>query len=252
MNKDILPLFSSHFSLGKSTLNLEKPEKIDDNKPISIFSIAKDEKLSDIYLVENNFSGFIQAYKTAKENNINLKFGLKLVICNDLNDKSEASFKSESKVIIWMKNSAGYSDLIKIYSRAATDGFYYLQRLDWKHLNSMFTDNLLLSIPPYSSFLHNNLLKGHECVPDFGKIKPNIMISRMSLPFDSLLEESHKNYAKNNNLNLLEVHPVYFYSQKQLDSYLTFKAIHKRGQFSAPKLDGHGSDEFCWENYKNK
>jgi sulfur relay (sulfurtransferase) DsrF/TusC family protein len=56
MNKDIIGLFSSHFSLGKSTLTLDKPEEIQDNKPISIFSIAKKYELKDIYLVENNFS----------------------------------------------------------------------------------------------------------------------------------------------------------------------------------------------------
>jgi DNA polymerase III alpha subunit len=252
MNKNILPIFSSHFSLGKSTLTLEKPEPIEDNKPISIFSIAKENKLTEIYLVENNFSGFIQAYKTSKDNKINLKFGLKLVICNDLADKSEASFKTESKVIIWMKNSDAYKDLIRIYSKAATDGFYYLPRLDWKHLQEMFTNNLILSIPSYGSFLHNNLLKGYECVPDFGKLKYNIMYSRMSLPFDFLIEENHKNYAKNNNIEILETHPIYFYSLKQLDSYICFKAIHKRGQFSAPKIDNHGSSDFCWENYKNK
>ena len=34
-----------------------------------------------------------------KDIDLNLKYGIKLIICNDLNDKSEGSFKSESKII---------------------------------------------------------------------------------------------------------------------------------------------------------
>lgn len=252
MNKDIVPIFSSHYSLGRSTLTLEKPEEIVDNKPISIISVAKKYELNEICLVEDNFSGFIESYKNTKDNNIQLKFGLKLVICNDINDKSEESFKSESKVIIWMKNSAGYSDLIRIYSKAACDGFYYIPRLDWKNLQSMFTENLILSIPSYSSFLHNNLLKGSECVPDFGKIKPNIFYSRMSLPFDFLIEDSHRNYAKNNGLDLVECHNIRFYSAKQFDSYLTFRCINKRSVLSKPNIDNFGSRTFSFEEYLKK
>ncbi len=252
MNKDILPIFTSHFSIGKSTLTLEKPEEIVDNKPISIFSIAKQYKLEEILLVENNFSGFIEAYKNAKDSNVLLRFGLKLIICNDLNEKSDESKKTESKVIIWMKNSDAYKDLIRIYSKAATDGLYYVPRLDWKNLQLMWGKNLILSIPSYSSFLHNNLLKGNECVPDFGKIKPNIMFSRMDLPFDFLIEESHRNYAKNNNLDLIECHNIRFYSKKQFDSYFTFKCINKRSVLSMPKIDHFSSKEFCWESYLNK
>ncbi len=151
-----------------------------------------------------------------------------------------------------MKNSDAYKDLIRIYSKAATDGLYYLPRLDWKTLQSMWTENLILSIPSYSSFLHNNLLKGNECVPDFGKIKPNIFYSKMVLPFDSLIEDSHSNYAKNNKLDLIECHPIRFYSKLQFDSYFTFKCINKRSVLSKPNIDHFSSREFCWEGYQNK
>lgn len=266
MNKNIISLFTSHFTFGRSTLTTEKPEliidkknvlinspdEIEQNRPISILSIARAYKLPEVYLVEDNFSGFIEAYNNFKDNNILLRFGLKLVICNDLEDKSEESFKSESKVIIWMKNSDSYKDLIKIYSKAATDGFYYIPRLDWKTLQKMWSDNLILSIPSYSSFLHNNLLKRHECIPDFGGIKPNIMYSKMELPFDNLIADSHINYGKQNKLDIIESHPVRFYSSKQLDSYICHRAINKRGAFSKPNLDNFASDKFSWESYLNK
>ena len=210
MRNDIIPLFTSHYSFGKSILTLEKSEDIIDNRPVSIFSIAKKFNLNEIFLVENNFSGFIEAFKNAKADDVRLRFGLKLIICHDINDKSEDSFRTESKVIIWMLNSNAYKDLIKIYSKAATDGFYYIPRLDWKTLKLMWTENLALSIPSYSSFLHNNLLKNGNCIPDFGDIKPNIFYSQMGLPFDQYIEDFQKSYAFNNKLEIHETHPVYF------------------------------------------
>lgn len=252
MDKNITPLFTSHYTFGRSTLTLEKPEEINDNKPISILSLAKKYELDKVFLAESNFSGFVEAYKNFKDNKIQLIFGLKLVICSDMTDKSEASFKSESKVVIWMKNSEAYKDLIKIYSKAATDGFYYIPRLDWKTLNGMWTTNLSLSIPSYSSFLHQNLLKNGECVPDINKLEPNIFYSRMDLPFDELIMNCHIDYAKNNKLEINQCHPIYFYSHKQFNSYLTFRCIHNRGQLSMPKLDHFSSNNFCFEKYLEK
>jgi DNA polymerase-3 subunit alpha len=252
MNKDILGIFTSHYTMGKSTLTLDKPEDISDNKPISIISIAKKHELSSVYLVEDNFSGFIEAYKNFKDVKVSLKFGLKLVICNNILDKTEESFSGESKVVIWMKNSDGYKDLIRIYSKAATDGFYYIPRLDWPTLQKMWSDNLILSIPEYSSFLHNNILKGKECVPNFGDIKPNIFYAKMNLPFDHIIEEYHRNFAVSNNLELIEVHPIRFYSSKQFDSYQTFRCINKRSILSKPNIDHFASKVFSFEEYLKK
>ena len=63
----IIPLFKSHYSIGKSILTLEKSAEITDSSPISIFSIAKKHDLKEITLVEDSISGFIQAYSYAKE-----------------------------------------------------------------------------------------------------------------------------------------------------------------------------------------
>ncbi len=249
---NIIPLFSSHYSIGKSILTLEKPEGINVNKPISIIDICKTHELKELYLVETNMSGFIESYKNCKDNDISLRFGLKLIVCADLNDKSEASLNTESKVIIWTRNSAGYKDLIKIYSKAATDGFYYDPRIDWSHLNSMITDNLLVSIPSYSSFLHNNFLKGSQCIPEFTSFKPNVMISDCGLPFDSLIKKAHTEYAQNNNLDLLKTHPIYFYSNEHFDAYKVFRTIHKRSTWNNPKIDHFSSTFFNFEEFCNK
>ena len=96
----VIPLFKSHYSVGKSILTLEKAAEITDSSPISIFSIAKTHNLKEITLVEDSISGFIQAYSYAKDMGIKLIFGLRVTIIEDITDKSEASLKKESKIII--------------------------------------------------------------------------------------------------------------------------------------------------------
>ena len=75
----IIPLFKSHYSVGKSILTLEKATEITDSSPISIFSIAKKHGLKEITLVEDSISGFIQAYSYAKDMGIKLIFGLQIL-----------------------------------------------------------------------------------------------------------------------------------------------------------------------------
>ena len=70
MMNNVIPLFKSHFSIGKSILTL-KPESEVDNGPDSIVQIAKDNKLKKVFLVEDCFSGFLQAYKNLKSIDIN-------------------------------------------------------------------------------------------------------------------------------------------------------------------------------------
>src|SRR6266498_3145444 len=131
----MLPIFQSHYSIGRSILTLEKPKDTVENGPDSIVSLCLTNKFKEIILVDNNMSGFLQGYVNVKENNLNYVFGLKTNICNDIANKTYESREKTSKIIIFIKNTAGYKDLLKIYSKAATDGFYYEPRLDYKELN---------------------------------------------------------------------------------------------------------------------
>ena len=70
---DIIPLFKTHYSLGKSILNLS----LEDNQPDesdSVFPILKENKLKELVLVEDSMTGFLEAYQNAKELNIKLIF----------------------------------------------------------------------------------------------------------------------------------------------------------------------------------
>ena len=49
----MLPLFKSHYSIGKSILTLNHPDKFEEGGPDSIFKIAQDHDLEQVILVED-------------------------------------------------------------------------------------------------------------------------------------------------------------------------------------------------------
>jgi DNA polymerase III alpha subunit len=195
---NILPLFKTHYSLGKSILTLEKPTGKPDVYPITVFDLLIENKLNTLVLVEDNISGLLQASKQCDEKNITLIFGLRIDVNEDISIKDEASLKKRAKYIVFCKNSEGYKTLIKIWSIAARQGFYYTPCMDFKTLKSLWNENLILTVPFYDSFLELNLLNSHVHVPDLdGLGKVMFLTESNDLPFDDLLSSKVNNYCQN-------------------------------------------------------
>ncbi|HIL27254.1 MAG TPA: PHP domain-containing protein, partial [Nitrospinaceae bacterium] len=152
-----IPLFKSHYSIGKSILTLEDQEEKTPNNPSSIIEIAKRNKMETVFLVEDSMSGFLEAFKNCEENKIKLVFGLRVNICDNAQNKNKESLEKECKYVILARNQEGHKRLIKISSVASCDGFYYQPRTDLKTVAKYWNDkDLQLCVPFYDSFLFNN------------------------------------------------------------------------------------------------
>jgi DNA polymerase-3 subunit alpha len=246
----MIPLFKSHYSLGRSILTLEDKSEVDDY-PDSIIQIAKENKLKEVFLVEDNMSSFLEAYTNTRNNNIKLNYGLRITITESIEDKSEESRSKNSKVIIFFKNNQGYSLLTKLYSKASKQGFYYEPRLDYKTLSENWTNDLLLCIPFYDSFIYNNTLRNFICVPNFSFTKPIVFIEDNDLPFDIIVKNKMLNFIKENNLEVFAVKSIYYKTKKDFKSYLTFRCINNRTTLNKPEIEHMSSDSFSFEEWKN-
>jgi len=249
-----LPLFKSHYSIGRSILTLEEAEKIKSDSPVSIFSLVKEANLQEVVLVEDSFSGFLEAYTNCQKLDIKLIFGIRVTICEDLHRKSEDELNKQHKVVIFAKNTNGYKTLIKLSTVANLEGLYYEPRLDFKYLKTIWeNDNLQLAIPFYDSFIFYNVLLGKQCVPDFSFTKPVFFIESNLLPFDGVLNKAIKVYVKNN-FETVFTKTIYYASRKDFLAYLTFRCITNRGNSKStldePNLEHLSSAEFCFEAWK--
>ena len=247
----MIPLFKSHYSLGRSILTLEdKAEK--DDYPDSIIQICKENKMKEVYLVEDNMSSFLEAYSNCRKNNIKLNYGLRISVTESMADKSEDSKTKSSKIILFFKNKKGYQLLTKLYSIAAKEGFYYEPRLDYETISKNWTDDLILCIPFYDSFIFNNTLKNSLCIPQFDFTKPIFFIEDNDLPFDSLVKQKALSFAENNNLKIYKTKSVFYKERKDFKAYLTFRCINNRSVLNKPNLDHMSSNEFCLESLNKK
>lgn len=242
----MVALFKSHFSLGKSILTLDDPKKTSEGGADSIFKIAVDNNLEKIVLVEDTLIGFFEAYKRAKELNIQLIFGLRLSMRNS-NLEEDAS--SEHKIIVFAKNDQGCKLLNKIYSKAFCefDGF-----LDYKTLKNLWSEEALkLAIPFYDSFIYVNAFNFGNAVPDLTFTKPTYFIERNNLALDSLLENKVLGFTKDVEL----VKTIYYKSKKDAAALMTYKIICNRSfgknrTLDKPELPHFCSDEFCFDSWK--
>ena len=80
----MLPIFKSHFSIGKSILTLDDPSETKEGGKDSIFSICLDNNIKNLILVEDSLTGFLQAFKKSEALNLNLIFCLSINICSNL------------------------------------------------------------------------------------------------------------------------------------------------------------------------
>ena len=119
---DLVPLFKSHYSLGKSVLTYRAEGSSKDNEPDSIVDIAKKLEIQKVFSVEDGMSGFLEAYSNLKNAKIGLHYGLRITVCNDMTDKTPDSLTKACKFVIFAKNTKGYRLLIKLYSIAAKEG----------------------------------------------------------------------------------------------------------------------------------
>jgi len=248
-----VPLFKSHYSIGKSILTLEDNDEPNAKKPSSIIEIAKRNKMDSVFLIEDSMNGFLEAFQNCENNNIKLIFGLRVSVCEDSSVKDKDSVSKESKYVILAKNEDGYKRLIKIFSNAACDGFYYQPRTDLNKVKSFWSDkDLQLCVPFYDSFLFNNTLSFALCFPDFSFTKPVFFLEDNDIPFDYLIKKKVLNYCKDNKFNTLDTKSVYYENKEDFKAYLTFKCINNRTTLENPRFDHLCSNEFSFESWKEQ
>lgn len=256
---EVLPLFSTHYSYSQGgILTLTPAGSAKPGNPVSVFDIAKENGLGTIVLVESKMDGFVEAVKNAEKAKIDkLILGVKLPVCNRLLATPEDATKTESSVIVFVKGYDGYRDLIKIYNRAWTTNHVGYGRTDWDQLGSLWTDNLQLGIPFFSSFIARNLLKGREALPVFPKTKDPILLfdeQGSDIPYANLIKQAIGSFTQIPNSNhafeVVKSKSIYYKSRSDFTNYQVYRCILNRSEFSRPEVDGLCSDSFCWQSYQ--
>ena len=252
-NKDIIPLFYDQSSF-KSILTYWKEKDSHADGPSSIVSICKENNIKRCVGVSKNFSTFIDAWKNLNGVGTELIWGIEFIMCDDASVRTDESRLNEHKIIIFMRGKEGYEDLLKIYTACHTnpENKYYIQRFDYKQLKKLWTNNLMMALPFFDSFIAKNLLSfGSTIVPDLSFVKPVIFREVGSgLPFEHLIHAALDKYNKDKNLEEFQTKTIYYKNREDFRAYSVYRAIMNKELHTKPNIDHFGSREFCFENYK--
>lgn len=246
----IIPLFKSHYSLGRSILTLDKERGPKDAD--SILLLVKELGRKHFVLVDDSISGFLECHTNCKDLGLDFNFGFRVTLTPDIDKKDEDSLNQSSKYIIFANDTDGYKRLIKISTKAATDGYYYEPRIDFKTLKTYWSnDSLTLGVPFYDSFIFKNTMLGHHCTPEFHALdcKPVFFVEDNELPFDNLVRKKVEKYAAAEGFETQEAQSVYYKKRADFIHYLTARCINNRSTLEKPELEHMGSDSFCLENW---
>lgn len=248
-----IPIFKSHYSVGRSILTLELPSDCEEGGTASIFNIAQKHGLKEVFLLEDGISSFPQAFKNSKKLNISLRFGEIFYLSSNTEEG-----KTYCKVGIWALNDNGFSDLRLLHTKVYTeqDGEITFDQI--KNLGQ----NLGLSIPFYDSFLAKNMFTFAKFTYDFASLKPTFFVEQNGLPEDVLLREAVVDFATKNECPIQETQTVLYENEEDCEAYMTYRIAcnrsdddggnKKTSDMSNPNISGFGSNEFSWERFKRE
>jgi DNA polymerase III alpha subunit len=248
----MIPLFKSHYSIGKSILTLEEPSPPNGSSD-SVFDIVQEHELKEVVMVEDTFMGFLQANKVCKSMGVNFRFGLRVDIVDESFDPEDKK-TPKHKLILFAKSSQGCKCLFKIYSHLKSSEISAITLTDLKSLWD--GDHLDLVVPFYDSFLFCNLFLFNSFVVDLSFFKPDFFIEYNGLPFDLILKNNIEKYALNNSCSIHQVKSIFYKNREDFEAFQTYKLICSRSSFASrrsslekPNLDHMGSKEFCYESF---
>jgi len=240
----MIPVFKSHFSIGKSILTYEDPEKSSDPLgPQSILSIVKENKVKNVFILEDSMTGFPDAFRGFSKINKKFTFGLRV---------DYGSGKEKSKIAFFAKNDNGIKKLNELHSRQFSDN-----DVDKKFIEEWYSEDVALVIPFYDSFLFNNFLQYGKFIFDLEDFSPTFFLESNGLPFDELLKKKVLSFCDQFGFDTQEAKSIYYKNEEDAEALQALKIITNRSfgksrSLSRPQLQHFGSRSFCWESFEKE
>ena len=240
----MIPIFTSHYS-RKSLLTFLEPEKAEKETKQSLFTLCKKHEIKNPVVVEDYMTGFMELFQNAKKLDIFPRFGLTFKFNNSTD---EACADNWHKVIVFLKNTDGYKDLVKFHNQVHIHqaGIIYPE-----NLKTLWTKNMILFIPHYDAWHSRNAMYDVNCIPDFAGLDTHYFRQSNNLPFDNLISSRIPADAA----SITDCKSI-FYEKREDFKYwqtyicaLNFNHKGKNRSIESPAFSHCHSDDFCFESY---
>ena len=225
-------------------MTFETPEKAKKNNKQSIAKICLDNNILEPIVVDTKMTGVMELFQNLTPLGLNPRFGLNYKF---IHDTSEENANNWHRIIIFIKNTQGYKDLIRVHNLANIENG---GNVTPKILESHWTENLKLAIPFYDSYLFRNTMYDVSCLPEFSNVPHSFFYEENSLPFDDLIASRIKGEK-------ILVKSVFYENDNDFVTWLTYRCAlnysnkGKNRTLESPMFDHCHSDQFSFESYLN-
>ncbi len=220
----------SHYSL------LTALPKIDD-----LVKKAKKYEMSAVALTDNcNLYGAIEFFSECKKKEIKPIIGIDAYIApRTRHDKEAGIYKSRTRLVLLAKDEVGHKNLIQLVSKAHLEGFYYKPRID-KELLELHHEGLVCISPSFSGDIVQavrlaNFPLANEKTEFYKKLfGDDFYIEITHHPEIKGHSESMEKlvaYAKENSVQLVAAHDVYYLDPEDKKARETLLSIQNGGDF---------------------
>ncbi len=230
-----IPLFKTHFSIGKSIL-----------RPKDIFDIQLEYNLKEIVVVEDSFYGFRGLNNLAQQLDIKLIFGIRLsVVQNSLSELP-------SKLIFFAKNNNGINNIKALYSKTFENKEIVL---NLSEVEDSFFNDIKIAVPFYDSYIYNNLFYFGLSHLELSRFDHFYLVEDNHHPFDFFIKNQVNKITLDGSNQLVQsAKSIYYKNRDDFDAFQMYKAICNRSNgknpcHSNPNLNHFCSNEFCWQSY---
>ncbi len=218
--------------------------------------MAKKHGMEALALTDNgNLYGAIEFYKECK------KAGLKPIIGVDaylatrsLHDKQTGVDKERYRLVLLAKNEVGYKNLLKLVSISYLDGFYYKPRLDLetlaRHAEGLIAISSSWSGDISTALRNKNNERLAELVDYYKKTFAGdfyIEITRHpELAGHNEHMETLVKFAKENGLQIVSAHDVYYLNPEDAAAKDTLMAVMQGGEAKERTGWGENQEDFSF------
>ncbi len=218
-----------------------------------LISEAKKYEMPALALTDNaNLYGAIEFYKACKKAEIKPIIGADMYVATRTrNDKQGGVDNRRSRLVLLVKDLAGYKNLIKLVTQANLEGFYYKPRID-KELIEKYHDGLICISPSFSGAITQALKNGNkeEAVRLVAWYKQvygvdNFYLELTHHPEIDGHEETMKkivDLAKETDTPLVASHDTYYLHQDDKKARDTLLLVNTAGDFSDRNSESNEED----------
>lgn len=230
-------------------MTFETPEKAKKLHKQSIAQICLDNEIEKPIVVDTKMTGIMELFQNFSPLGLKPIFGLNYKFVHENSDENQYNWH---RVIVFIKNTKGYKDLIKIHNKANIEEG---GKITPDILKNHWTDNLKLAVPFYDSYLFKNTMYETSCSPEFNNIEHSYFYEENALPFDDLIASRIAGEK-------VLVKSIFYEKRSDFIKWQTYRCSlnfsnkGKNRTLESPMFDHCHSKEFSFESYldhvKNK